>query len=226
MDLYSEIKTKYNLEDEILENGNGKEKKPKPKLFSAEEIQEMVVPLQEMLDTAEDAVIERGFSPEALIQALTVMRNTINDKMEEMIPGSSGATIAASEARQALNPELQEEQDEEEENEKDSAEEFYDFEKFPPLQCKFLGEGPEVTAQGRAMKTWQVEELNEEKTKWFLPQWKIFSEVQGNFLGFQSEEPEKYIYQLTYKGKQTFEGGAFKYMVEVLKKFAAGNGKQ
>ncbi|MES3019385.1 MAG: hypothetical protein V4721_16480 [Bacteroidota bacterium] len=214
MDLSAEITKQFPPLNE--HSGNGVEKKgPDKKVISQEILQANLQGALEMMDEVEQEARNQGYGDDSIVMVFEATLKVLADRIEQLktgkapAPATNGsAPAASSEKKQA--PAV---------DERDPLEYIYDFEKFPPLLCKFIGPGPGVIAQGRPLKTWAVEALDKEKTQWLIPQWSIFSEVQNSFLGFQSEDPGKFIYQLTYKGVNQLEGGGIKFMVEILKKF-------
>lgn len=95
---------------------------------------------------------------------------------------------------------------------------FYDFNAQGVLNCKFLGVGPEVTFPQGKVKTWKVVQLSTPLMEWLLPQWEAFSQEQGSFIGFHKETPEKFIYQITWKGIKDLGNNKRAFLLEILKK--------
>ena len=211
MDLSKDIKSKYNLEDEIS-GGNAPEQKkeePKKKIISPQELQQQIADGMESMNEAEQIIRQEGYGEESILMVYEAFSQALSDRIKELREkGIKAPEAAGSAAEEKKAPE---------EN-KNPLDYIYDFEKFPPLTCKFLGPGQNVLAEGRQLKTWLVEDIKD-KHQWLLPQWSVFSEVQGNFLGFQSEDPGKYIYQINYKGIQDLPEGRIKFLVDIYKKF-------
>lgn len=207
MDLTKQVKEKFHLEEEETPGENGKAPEVTKKVITQEMIDQVTKEFAEQLDNLSESLIEGGYDPADIIPAIEVFYKMTGDFVEKLKnQKATGKTVipAAKQEKAAEEPEEQ----------KSDLDEFYDFEKFDAFTGKFLGPGKIVTVQNRPLKTWKVQELD--GTDWLIPQWKIFSQVQGNFLGFENETAGKYIYQLTYKGD---------FLVEILKKLPPTNGK-
>ena len=218
MNLSEEVKEKFKLQEEHGLNGNGaaKTEVKKKKVISQEELNLNLQQVEEMLDETELNIKEADIDPSEVARVF----ETIITVIQQRIPKLKGEDLLSHRTENRLttdstSPAAEKKSPEE----KNLIEYVYDFETFPPLTCKFLGEGPEIIAEGRPLKTWKVEEIGTDKTQWFIPRWAIFSEVQGSFLGFQAEQPGKYIYHMEYKGVQQLPNKSIKFMVQILKKF-------
>lgn len=218
MDYSKEIAERFKLEEEIISNGNGTAKTQPKKIISQEEINQTIGMMMETLEESEEGIREAGYDDDSLILLYESIYNVLAVKIKEL-KGENVQLETQAETTTSAIPEKTIQETPKTEEKKNWIDYVYDFETLPPLTCKFIGAGPVITAEGRPLKTWKVQEQDEKKTEWLLPQWAIFSEVQGSFLGFEKEQAGKFVYLLTFKGAQPVAGGV-KYMVQVMKKFA------
>lgn len=230
MDLTKEIAAKFKIQEEAGSNGSGVKAEVQKKVISVAEVDLAMQGFDQMLHEAEEGALEAGYEQDSIIIIFERINQMISDRIK-VLKGEPGqepvkvttAPIAALAPAASSNGSVKHESPAIEQKKETPAEKknlldyIYDFETFPPLTCMFLGAGPNVVAEGRPLRTWKVRDLD--KTEWLIPQWAIFSEVQGSFLGFQAEQPEKYVYRLEYKGSQPLPQGGIKFLVQILKKF-------
>jgi hypothetical protein len=76
---------------------------------------------------------------------------------------------------------------------------FYDFDIDKSFTGTFNGPGQTFIYNKQPVKTWSFTDRN--GLPWLIPQWEILNQPQSNFLGFNKEEPGKFIYLITYLGK-------------------------
>lgn len=211
MDFSNDVKTKY---PDLHENGAGEKapEVPKKKEFTAEEKENLIQSAIEQFDGAEKFAEEQGI---AFISFIEPYETVIAEMQKRIEKYRSGEQAAPAEKAAEVKKEEPAADD-------DPNKYFYDFEKFPPLKCLFLGNGKKLKIGGKQIETWKVQELDEKKTEWLLPHWKKFSEEQGNFFGFPKETPGKFIYLITFKGQ---EPESKVYLFDILKKLPPTNGK-
>lgn len=95
---------------------------------------------------------------------------------------------------------------------------FYDFDIDKNFIGTFHGPGRDYVYRNAAapgkdftIATWLFKDRN--ALPWLLPQWDVLNAPQNDFKGFPSEEPDKYIYNIAYLGKD--EG---KHNIAIFKK--------
>lgn len=93
---------------------------------------------------------------------------------------------------------------------------FWNFETDPVFIGHFKGPGINVNINGINVITWKFTDRNSKE--WLIPQWSALNVPQGNFRGFNLEEPGKFIYQLNYKAFEYLPNGGTRHVVEIFRK--------